>query len=196
MIKGKHLICWWDFRTTKRASSHGPLTRYVKMQVAHAPDMPGTFPPPPRVSDPDMHHGTCVTHVPWCMPGSLTSGFLGSRWRGKRSRHSQRMRNPQFYVSGKRPIEATPVMTNHQQKDLDMYAKLELNAMLYKHLPSFENYDQTIIKNRSESSAWLLVYQLLPPFCNKTGSRIITKDKTLRLIYTYIIRIVQFIILC
>ena len=22
-------------------------------------------------SDPDMHHGTCVTHVPWCMSGSL-----------------------------------------------------------------------------------------------------------------------------
>ena len=24
------------------------------------------------VSDPGMHHGTCVTHVLWCMPGSLT----------------------------------------------------------------------------------------------------------------------------
>ena len=66
--------------------------------------MLGTFSPPPRVSDPDIHHGTCVTHVPWCMPGSLTSGFLWSRWRGKRSRHSRRMRNPQFYVSGKRPM--------------------------------------------------------------------------------------------
>ena len=54
------------------------------------------------------HHGlavpTCVTHVPWCMSGSLTSGFLWSRWRGKRSRHSRRMRNLQFYVSGKRPM--------------------------------------------------------------------------------------------
>ena len=39
----------------------------------------------PRVSDPDMHHGTCVVHVPWCMPGSLTGGFLWSQWRGKRS---------------------------------------------------------------------------------------------------------------
>ena len=28
----------------------------------------------PLVSDPDMHHGTCVTHVPWCMSGSLTCG--------------------------------------------------------------------------------------------------------------------------
>ena len=27
------------------------------------------------------HHGMCMTHVPWCMPGSLISGFL---WRGNR----------------------------------------------------------------------------------------------------------------
>ena len=45
--------------------------------------MPGTFIPPPWVSDPDMQHGTCMTHVPWCMPGSLTNSFLWSRWRGK-----------------------------------------------------------------------------------------------------------------
>ena len=30
-----------------------------------------------------QHHGTCVTHVPWCMPGSLTCGFLWSRRRVK-----------------------------------------------------------------------------------------------------------------
>ena len=35
---------------------------------------------PPRVSDPHMHHGTCVTHEPWWMQESLTSGFLWSRW--------------------------------------------------------------------------------------------------------------------
>ena len=28
----------------------------------------------PLVSDTGMHHGTCVTHVPWCMSGSLTRG--------------------------------------------------------------------------------------------------------------------------
>ena len=37
---------------------------------------------PLQVSDLDMHYGTCVKHVPWCMPGSLTSDFLWSRWRG------------------------------------------------------------------------------------------------------------------
>ena len=51
-----------------------------------------------------MHHDTCVTHVPWCMPGSLTCSFICSRWQGKRSRHSRRTGNPQFNVSGKRPM--------------------------------------------------------------------------------------------
>ena len=55
-----------------------------------------------RVSDPDMHHGTYVTHEPWCMLVSLTSGFLWSWWRG---RHSCRMRIPQSYASGKGPME-------------------------------------------------------------------------------------------
>ena len=58
---------------------HGPLTRWAKLSVGRALGMPGTFSPPrlqrnPLVSDPDMHHGTCVTHVPWCMSGSLTRG--------------------------------------------------------------------------------------------------------------------------
>ena len=81
-----------------------PLNRYAKLRVAHAPGMPGTVSPPSRLSDPYLHHGTCVTHVPWCMPGSLTSGFLWCGCRGKRSRHSRLMRNPQMSVSGKRPI--------------------------------------------------------------------------------------------
>ena len=72
IVDGVNRHPWW----------HGPLARYVILWVAHAPGMPGTFSPPPRFSDPDMHHGTCVTHVPWCMSGSLTSSFL-SRPRGK-----------------------------------------------------------------------------------------------------------------
>ena len=84
--------------------SHGRLSRYVKLWVAHAPGMPATFSLPPGIHDPGMHHGTCVTHVPWCMPGPLTSGFLWSRWRGKRFRYFWRMCNLQFYVSDKRPM--------------------------------------------------------------------------------------------
>ena len=54
-----------------------------KIAGAHAPGMPGTFSPSPQVSAPDMHHGTCVTHVPWCMPGLVTSGFRWNRRRGE-----------------------------------------------------------------------------------------------------------------
>ena len=73
--------CCWDITTSANSLCHGPLARYVKLRVAHVPRMPGTLPPPPRVSDPDMLHGTWVTHVPRCMPGSLICGFLWSRWR-------------------------------------------------------------------------------------------------------------------
>ena len=67
---------------------YGPLARYVKLLVADAPGMPGTFSP--------------------------LRGFLGSRWRRKRSRHSRRMRNPQLYVSDKRPMLANFEMTGIQ----------------------------------------------------------------------------------
>ena len=55
-------------------------------------------------SDPGMHHGTCVTHVPLCMSGSLTRGG------GENSRYSLRMRNSQLCVSGKRPINEVPFL--------------------------------------------------------------------------------------
>ena len=45
------------------------------------------------VSDPGMHHGTCVTHR-----------FAIPRWREKRSQHSRRMVISPFCVSGKRPV--------------------------------------------------------------------------------------------
>ena len=90
--------------------SYGPLARYVKWWIAHAPGMPGTFSPSPRVSDPDMHHGTCVTHVPWFMAGSLTSGFLWSRWRGKRSRHSRRMRSRNLAYLVRGPHAVLPLV--------------------------------------------------------------------------------------
>ena len=53
----------WKHRDSIRWCSNGPLARYVKLRVALAPGMPGTYSTPPRVSDPDMHHGTCVTHA-------------------------------------------------------------------------------------------------------------------------------------
>ena len=73
----------------------------------------------PLVNDPSMHHGTCVTHVQWCMLGSLTRGggemfpaFLAHvthvfcphcLYSVGNKITTTTMRNPQFYVSGKRP---------------------------------------------------------------------------------------------
>ena len=82
---------------------HGPLTRYEILRGAHAPGIPGTFPPPPRVIDPGMHHGTCETHVPWRMPGSITRGFLCG---GKIFPAFPRMHNSRFYVTG--PLTPMP----------------------------------------------------------------------------------------
>ena len=93
-----------NITTTKYSMGQKNICQIRKIAGCACAENAGNVFPPPRVSDPDMHHGTCVTHVPWCMPGSLTIGFLWSRWWGKRSRHSRRMRNPQFYVSGKRSI--------------------------------------------------------------------------------------------
>ena len=77
-INSKASIMWW--LSLQWAS-------YQKRKIsgcACATNAGNVFPATPRVSDPGMHHGTCVTHVPWCMPGSLTSAFLWIRWRGKR----------------------------------------------------------------------------------------------------------------
>ena len=90
---------------TTKNTPEWPSCQIRKIAGCACPGIPGAFSPPPRFSDPDRHRCTCVTHVPLCMPGSLTSGFLWSRWRGKRSRHSRRMCNPRFCVSGGRPIE-------------------------------------------------------------------------------------------
>ena len=55
--------------------SHGPLTRYVILRVAHGLSfLRHRLQRKPLCSDPGMHHGTCVTHVSWCMSGSLTRG--------------------------------------------------------------------------------------------------------------------------
>ena len=52
------------------------------------------------MGNPDMHHGTCMTHVTWCMSGFLTRGFLWNRWRETFQAfpaHAQ----PAIYVYGK-----------------------------------------------------------------------------------------------
>ena len=94
---------------------HGPLARYVKLCVAHAPGMPGTFSPPPTSKEPSswrsrhaswhVRHARAVMHV----------GIANLRsWR-KHSQYSRRFRNPQCYAAGKRPIGDTDLFTSHKQ---------------------------------------------------------------------------------
>ena len=90
--------------------------------------MPGTFSPPPRVSYPDMHHGTCVTHVQWCMSGSLTSGFIWKSVAAKTFPVFQRMHNPKFSISGKRPKKCAGDMRH--TKWLYVYGHVCANTFL------------------------------------------------------------------
>ena len=60
-------------------SSMGLLPDTYNCGLCIRRECPGRFPRhrlqrKPLVSDPGMHHDTCVMHVPWCMSGSLTSG--------------------------------------------------------------------------------------------------------------------------
>ena len=85
----------------------GPPTRYVILWDVHAPGMPGTFSPPltskETVSKRSRHASRYVRYARAVMHVRIAN----PRWRGKRSRHFRRMRNPQCYVSGKRPMSVT-----------------------------------------------------------------------------------------
>ena len=83
-----------SYRYDSFSAANGPLIKYVKLRLAHAPGMPETFSPSLTSKETASWPSRAVMHV----------GIANSQWRGKRSRHSRSMRNPQFYVSGKRPI--------------------------------------------------------------------------------------------
>ena len=74
-------ISWWGVNSRAEQYCHGRLTRYVKLPVANAPGMPGTFSPPPHV-----RHACAVLHVVIAYP----------LWRGKCSRHFRHMHNRNF----------------------------------------------------------------------------------------------------
>ena len=88
-ICGSHLLsqtccCLCQVKATETMSDvlmccdidlHGFLTRYAKCRKRfprHRLQME------PLVCDPVIHHGTGVTHMPWCKSGSLTRGGVES----------------------------------------------------------------------------------------------------------------------
>ena len=76
--------------------AHGPLARYVILR-----DAPERF-----LRHRELTISTCITARAWrlCREACRDRWLAISFEVGKRSRHSWRLRNPQFCVSGKRPI--------------------------------------------------------------------------------------------
>ena len=97
---------------THRRVSHGPLARYVKLRVRMRRECRERFPRHRRWAIP-----TCITARASrtcrdaCRDRQLSVSFeIGGG--EKRSRHSRRMRNLQFYVSGKRPMDVVIYLTH------------------------------------------------------------------------------------
>ena len=100
---------------------------------------------------------TCITARAWrtcrdAWRGSLTSGFLWSGWRGICSRHSRRMRIPQFYVSGKRPMGRVAFSQN------------DYSCVLCK------------TRGKGELATVVCIYQLVPG-CRRSEKRLLPKWK-------------------
>ena len=71
---------------------------------------------------------TCITAPAWCTCRNVC------RWRGKRSRYSRRMRNPQFYISDKRPMIEDPLLINVYQHILRRHI-MHSRCILHQHSP-------------------------------------------------------------
>ena len=90
---GSYMI---PFVMSSRQWSHGPLVRYVKLWIAHAPGGRERFPGHRWLAIP-----TCITARAWrtcrdaCRdPKLAVFVFWANRWWGKRSRHFRCIRNP------------------------------------------------------------------------------------------------------
>ena len=154
-----------------RSLCNGPLARCVKLWVAHAPEMPGTFFPhhrlqrKPLVNDPGMHHGTCVT--PWCMSGSLTCGG------GKTFPEFPAHAHPQFYVSGKSPIEALVLCSIYSLLTaMLLFLSCEWNKFTYPSviIQHFSYEKRKAHKDKIPRSAVFCLYRLnyFPPWVAQT----------------------------
>ena len=83
--------------------SHGPLTRYVKLQVAHAPGMTGTFPPADFKGNRWLATPSCITARASRTCRDACRNRLPAV-AGKTFPAFPAHAHLQFYVSGKRPM--------------------------------------------------------------------------------------------
>ena len=90
--------------TCNQGLLHGPLTRYVKLQVAHAPGMPGTFSPTADFKwNRWLAIPACITARAWrtCRDACRDRSPAVT---GKTFPAFPAHAHPQFCVSGKRPM--------------------------------------------------------------------------------------------
>ena len=91
------------------------------------------------ISDPGMHHGACVTHVPWCMSGSLTRsggedvpGIPGAWWPCYKEvrLHVSKMSLLRilFLVISAERLQGVTVKVSHQRPPLQNPLELETAA--------------------------------------------------------------------
>ena len=97
-----NIVLFWKVCWSVNSSVDGPLTRYVKLIAgcACAGNAGNIFPAPTSKETVSSRTRLASWHVRHVMH----VGIANPRWRGKRSRHSRRMRTPKFYESYKRPI--------------------------------------------------------------------------------------------
>ena len=99
-----YVLIWWSWLCFVPLLRSWASYQIRKIAGYACPGNAGNVFPPPtsketaikrsRHASRHVRYARAVMHVGLAIP----------RWRRKRSRHSRRMRNPQFYVSGKRPI--------------------------------------------------------------------------------------------
>ena len=87
--------------------SHRPVRRNVKLWVAHVPGIPVTFPPPSTSKETASSRSRHASRHVRDARAVMHVGIANLRWRGKRSRHSRRMRNLQCYLSDRRSMVVT-----------------------------------------------------------------------------------------
>ena len=93
---------------------HGPLTRYVKLQVAHAPGMPGTFSPATDFKgNRKLAIPACITARAWRTCRDACRDRLPAVT-GKTFPAFPAHAHPQFCVSGKRPMISNAIKTSRR----------------------------------------------------------------------------------
>ena len=99
-------VTWLATRHLKNPCCQLEKSRWknVKLRGAHVPGMLATFSPPPTLKKTASKHSRYTSRHVRLARTVMHVGIAYPRWRGKHSRHSPRMRNPQIYVSGKRPM--------------------------------------------------------------------------------------------